>query len=167
MGRKSPKNKRQRRQRQKQRKKFTFNAEKLSSVSSNSSLGSPSSPPSVPSDYSTFNHLSAEMTNLYGIDTEILTYHEDESSNFEMEDGKILTGDQLTTHLRKYNKILANKAKLYQQKFEDLLYENRQKEVECAANIREFYQNLIYYSNSRSATMVKMAISRSGRKKKA
>ena len=167
MGRKSPKNKRQRRQRQKQRKKFTFNAEKLSSVSSNSSLGSPSSPPSVPSDYSTFNHLSAEMTNLYGIDT---TYHEDESSNFEMEDGKILTGDQLTTHLRKYNKILANKAKLYQQKFEDLLYENRQKEVECAAkikNIREFYRNLIYYSNSRSATMVKMAISRSGRKKKA
>ena len=82
----------------------------LKSCLLNSSLGSPSSLPSVPSDYSTFNHLSAEMKNLYRIDTEILTY---ESSNFEMEDGKILTGDQLTTHLRKYNKMLADKAKLY------------------------------------------------------
>ena len=98
----------------------------LKSCLLNSSLGSPSSLPSVPSDYSTFNHLSAEMKNLYRIDTdnhlsaemknlyridtEILTY---ESSNFEMEDGKILTGDQLTTHLRMYNKMLADKAKLY------------------------------------------------------
>ena len=59
------------------------------------------------------------MSSLYGIDEAALTYHQEECDNFEMEDGQFLTGDKLISHLRRCNKTLADKVKLYQQKLEN------------------------------------------------
>ena len=46
-----------------------------------------------------------------------LSTYQDDSNEFEMEDGKCLTGDEQVGHLRSSNRVLADKAGMYQGKF--------------------------------------------------
>ena len=75
----------------------------------------------------------------------------------------MLSGDRLITYLRTCNKTLADKAKNYQRKYEDMESMLYEKEAECAGKIRKirsFYRDLLYYSNNRSAVMVKLALAK-------
>ena len=138
----------------------------IQSCSSRSTLGTPSSPPSssetLPPSSVNCNKgiLSSNESQLLSSDEALFTYNEDERSGFEMEDGKKLEGNELITYLKECNRTLA-KAKLYQHKFEDIHDMNFLTEVECTKKINKihaFYLDVLYYSNSRSALMVKMAL---------
>ena len=53
-----------------------------------------------------------------GVDKDILQYQMETQSNFELEDGTILAGDMLTTHLKATNKKLCVKAARYKRECE-------------------------------------------------
>ena len=161
MGRKSPEKKREKRHKQKMKRKKFKHLTYQENGSSPSSLGSPRSPPESISEVP-IKCLSSKDANLYGFDEAVFAYQEDDSNEFKMEDGKCLTGDELVGHLRSSNRVLADKAGMYQRKFETIEYLVHEKELECAQKvkkIREFYRDMLYYSNSRSAVIFKKAMS--------
>ena len=127
------------------------------------SWGSPSPPPSV--DDNEFNDspglLTEQETQLYGVDNTLFCYDEDERNDFELDDGTKLEGEKLIQHLIKTNRNLSDKARLYQKRYEDSECEIGEKEFEAQKKIkriRHFYRNMILFSNSRSALMVKKAM---------
>ena len=96
-------------------------------------MGSPSSPPESISEVP-IKFLFSKDANLYGFDEAVFTY-QDDSNEFEMEDG--LTGDEQVGHLRSSNRVLADKAGMYQGKFERIEYLVHEKELECAQKVKE------------------------------
>ena len=99
-----------------------------------------------------------QATKLSGIDCEALTYT---LYSRRMYSGEQLTGDKLIEHLMNANEALVNKVNYYSKKafkMEDKMFTIQD---ECRVkneNIRGFYRDLIYYSNSRSAAIFKSAI---------
>ena len=78
------------------------------------SCSSPNSPPT----HSNHNPdppepLNEEASKLFGIDSMMYCYKEDEQNGFEMEDGRQLEGDELVEHLIRCNRKLVDKAELY------------------------------------------------------
>ena len=159
MGKRSLTKKREKRRKQKIKKRPSSCSSNSDSTSC-STLGSPSSPPPSPVCCDQ-NIISSTDCKLLGIDEAVFTYEEDEKNGYEMENGQHLVGDELISYLRQSNKKLAQKAKMYYHRFEDTKNENYEIEVkyeEKIKNIREFYRDAIYYSNNRSAVMLKMAL---------
>ena len=140
------------------------------SVSENeSSLGDPSSPPPsppttvdiIPDSTKSSKQNSEHELNDYGLDTDAFTYELDAQTNFELGNGKFLRGEELITHLKTCNDTLKDKVKIYHQKCSDLqqkIYEEQDTCYRIMESIRHFYRNLIFFGNSRGATMVKMAM---------
>ena len=102
--------------------------------------------------------IADQATKLSGID---MTYTLDSRRMFQLDSGEQLTGDKLIEHLMNANEALVNKVNYYSKKafkMEDKMFTIQD---ECRVkneNIRGFYRDLIYYSNSRSAEIFKSAI---------
>ena len=96
----------------------------------------------------------------YGLDADAFTYEMDAQSNFEMEDGECLEGEELISYLTKSNHALKDKVKSYYKKCSDLqekIYEQQDTCYKTVESVRHFYRNMIFFGNSRGAIMVKMA----------
>ena len=97
-----------------------------------------------------------QATKLSGIDCEALTYTLDSRRMFQLD-----SGDKLIEHLMNANEAVVNKVNYYSKKafkMEDKMF-NIQDECRVKnENIRGFYRDFIYYSNSRSAEIFKSAI---------
>ena len=157
MGRKSPTKKREKRLRQKMKKK---SLKCTSSSESSGTIGPLNSPPPS-SEFFNSKFLSPEDSKLFGIDETIFTYQEDDKNDFALDNGKRLTGIQLQEHLRKYNRTLAERAKIYQRKYEDteyLMYQKEAEYMERIRKVREFYRDVLYYSSRHSSVMLKTAL---------
>lgn len=101
-------------------------------TTSEESLGSsPTWPPPSPSNSSSpavtcvssprrFDHINSENilslgeSNLLGYDDIVQCYIQDDKNDFEMEDGKYLSNEELLDYFRKMNMKLAEKATVYQ-----------------------------------------------------
>ena len=97
---------------------------------------------------------------MLGIDETIVTYTEDEKTDFQKYNGERMTDNELIAYLRKCNNELATKDRIYRKKYEDIKYYNYDIQGQCdqkIKRIREFHRDLIYYSNNRSALMLKAA----------
>ena len=156
MGRQSPVKKQEKRKRQKHnKKKWQLSCDSSSNLSDNSSLGSPSFPEDTCSSEN--NVMREEDCKLLGIDDVVFAYEEDDKNDFY---GEKLTNQELIVYLRKCNKTLAERARFYHKKYEDIKYAHYEIQGQCdqkIKRIRDFYKNFIYYSNSRSALMLKAA----------
>ena len=93
-----------------------------------------------------------KMDELYGIDSDALQYELEDEVNFVMNDGTLLSGEALISSLKKFNTRLSKKVNLYRSKCEELQKSLNTIERETSSkveNIRTFYRNMLYYSNSR------------------
>ena len=118
----------------------------------------------VQSDYTSETPLSSSDFELYGIDDTIYCYAEDDKNEFVSPDGSPLKGERLMEYLRKSNRQLCDKADYYRRQYENVLEEIGETKIKAnkqIARIRDFYRNMIFLSNSRSAVMYKKAIGNS------
>ena len=101
------------------------------------------------------------MDELYGVDSDAFQYELEDEMNFVMNDGTLLTDEALISTLKKFNSWLSRKVNLYRSKCEELqkyLSTIERETWSKIENVRTFYQNMLYYSNSRGAIMVKASI---------
>ena len=127
------------------------------------SWGSPGSPPlkeheMSPKPIENDKQSEREKNELYGIEKTIHDYDELEKC-FELHETR-LQGDDLVDFLMKCNRTLADKAHLYQAKYEKAESELWEQDLECKKKLQRvigFYKKIIN-SESRSAVMLKKAI---------
>lgn len=117
----------------------------------------------LPLPVSTKKNTTRLPDTIYGMDEEIKLYMEDEANNFSLLDGHVhcLTSEEFIQHLRKCNRVLANKADMYRKKYESSEQEMSDLEIRHRGKlhrVRHFYQQRILQSDSRSATMLKKAL---------
>ena len=162
--------KKEKRRLQKMKKKTKLSISSCSDDTS-STLGSASTPPPTPPSFSKphHDHIHGAATaqndlSIYGLDEDVFCYEGDAENEFQLDCGRKLEGDKLIEHLKKCNKRLIVKSKKYQAMFESLqskYYQNEADNEVKLQRVRRFYRDLIYYSSSRSAIMVKAAIASS------
>ena len=139
-----------------------------------STLGEPRSPPCLDQSDSPLEEMpirpvikkmgkTDELDEEIGLDADALVFEMDKDTNFELDNGTCLEGQALVDHLIQTNDVLNNKIKAYFRKCNDLeedILEEKSKCYKKIQNMRVFYRDMIFYGNSRAATMLKLSLNK-------